>query len=86
MAIRATVTGKNQITIPAVIVRELEIEPGMQLEFNIGEERTVIMRPVMSRGELARQLQGKWAHLFGPDDDPIGDLIREREQEDEEID
>lgn len=32
MAIRATITGKNQITIPAAIVRELELEPGMQLE------------------------------------------------------
>ncbi len=86
MGIRATITGKNQITIPAAIVRELQLEPGMQVEFEIGEERSVTMRPVLSRGELARQLQGKWAHLFGPDDDPIGHLIREREREDEEID
>lgn len=86
MGFQATITGKNQITIPAAIVRALQLEPGMRLEFEVDEERAITMRPVLSRGELARQLQGKWAHLFGPDDDPIGDLIREREREDEEID
>lgn len=86
MSAIATITGKNQITIPAAIVRELELEPGMQLEWKVEDERTIIVRPVLSRAELARRLQGKWAHLFGPDDDPIGDLIRERILEDEDID
>lgn len=82
MAIRSTITGKNQITIPAAIVRELELEPGMQLEWEVDEGRAVIIRPVESRGELARRLQGKWKHIFPPDSDPIGDLIRERVEED----
>lgn len=34
----------------------------------------------------SKQLEGKWAHLFPRGSDPIGDLIREREREDEEID
>ena len=79
MAIQATVTGKNQITIPAVVVRELQIEPGMRLEFEFGEDRSVIVRPKLTRGELARQVQGKWRHLLEPGEDPITDLIRERE-------
>ncbi len=82
MAIRSAITGKNQITIPAAIVRELELEPGMQLEWEVDEGRAVIIRPVESRGELARRLQGKWKHIFPPDSDPIGDLIRERVEED----
>ncbi len=86
MGIRATITGKNQITIPAAIVRELELEPGMQLEFEVGERRTIQLRPVETRAELARRIQGKWRHLFPPDSDPIGDLIREREEEDMEHD
>jgi AbrB family looped-hinge helix DNA binding protein len=86
MGIRATITGKNQITIPAAIVRELQLEPGMQLEFELDEGRTLIVRPVLTRAERVRQLEGKWAHLFPPGSDPIGDLIREREREDEEID
>ena len=48
MIIQATVTGKNQITIPAVVVRELQIEPGMRLEFELGEDRSVIVRPKLS--------------------------------------
>ena len=86
MAIRATITGKNQITIPAAIVRELQLEPGMQLEFELGEGRTVVLRPVLSRAERVKQLEEKWQPLFPPGSDPIGDLIRERELIDEEID
>jgi AbrB family looped-hinge helix DNA binding protein len=84
--IQATITGKNQITIPAAIVRALELTPGMQLEFEVSGERVLTVRPVLSRAELARQLQGKWRYLLEPGDDPIADLIREREQEDEAID
>lgn len=86
MVIRATVTGKNQITIPAAIARALRIEPGMQLEFQIGEGQTMLVRPVETRAELARRVQGKWRHLLRPDDDPIAELIREREEEDKEHD
>lgn len=84
--IKATITGKNQITIPAAIVRALELEPGMQLEFVLGEDRTFRARPVLSRAERVRQIEAKWQPVFPPGSDPIGDLIREREQEDEEID
>jgi AbrB family looped-hinge helix DNA binding protein len=82
MSIRTTVTGKNQLTIPAALARELDIGPGTQVEWELTKERTLVLRPLLSRAELARQLQGKWRHLFGPEDDPIGDLIRERVEED----
>ena len=84
-AILATVTGKNQITIPAAVVRALELEPGMKVEFEVGEERSVIMRPALTRAERVRQIEEKWQPLFPPGSDPIGDLIRERVQEDEEM-
>lgn len=82
MLIRSTVTGKNQLTIPAALARELDIGPGTHVEWELTKERTLVLRPLLSRAELARQLQGKWQHLFGPEDDPIGDLIRERVEED----
>lgn len=41
--IRATVTGKHQITIPAVVVRALGLEPGMQVAFELGKERVVTL-------------------------------------------
>lgn len=84
-AILATVTGKNQITIPAVVVRELRLEVGMKVEFELGEERSVIMRPVLTRAERVKQIEEKWQPLFPPDSDPIGDLINEREQDDSVI-
>ena len=86
MAIRATLTGKNQITVPAVIVKRYQLEPGMQLEFEFGEGQSFHVRAVPSRAELARQLEGKWRHLLKPGEDPIAELILEREEEDEAID
>lgn len=38
MIIQATITGKNQITILAIVVRELQLEPGMRLEFELSGE------------------------------------------------
>lgn len=67
-------------------MRELELTPGMQLEFKVGEGRMIVVRPVETRAELARRIQGKWRHLFPPDYDPIAELIREREEEDKEHD
>lgn len=84
--IRSIVTGKNQITIPAAIARELEIEPGMQVEWEIGKDRCLILRPVESRYEKVKRLEGILRPYLKPGDDPIADLIREREMEDEEID
>ena len=85
MAIQATITGKNQITIPAAIARALGIEPGMKLEFELTGERAVAMRPVESRAEKVRRLEGMLRPYLPPGADPIGDLIREREQDDEEM-
>lgn len=85
MLIRATITGKNQITIPAAIARALHLEPGMQLEFELGDERMLIVRPVETLEEKVRRLEGMLRPYLPPGADPIGDLIREREQDDEEM-
>jgi AbrB family looped-hinge helix DNA binding protein len=83
MIIRSKVTGKNQVTIPSVIAHKFNIKPGMEIEWEFSEDESeIVVRPVLSRAELARQLQGKWRHLFPPGSDPIGDLIRERIEED----
>ena len=84
MSIITTVTGKRQLTIPAAIARELNIEPGAKVEWRIGEDQTVILRAITSRYELAKRLEGILRPYLQPGDDPIGDLIRERIEEDEE--
>jgi hypothetical protein len=43
------------------------------------------VKPLPDRGELARRLMGAGRHLLKPGADPIGDLIREREQDDHRV-
>jgi AbrB family looped-hinge helix DNA binding protein len=84
MTIITTVTGKNQLTIPAAIVRELNLEPGTKVEWLVGADGQVTLRAVPSRYELAKRLEGILREALQPGDDPIGDLISERVEEDEE--
>jgi AbrB family looped-hinge helix DNA binding protein len=86
MTITTVVTGKNQLTIPAAIARALDIEAGTEMQWEVIEGRGVILRPVLSRAEQLKRLEGMFTDLFPPGSDPIGDLIRERELADEEMD
>ena len=79
-----TVTGKNQITIPAKIVRMLDIRPGVRLDWGIDEDNELTVRLLPQRGQLARQAAGMGANWLSADADPIADLIRERVQDDED--
>ena len=78
-----TVTESNQVSIPPDIAREFDIHPGTKLEWAKGGEGTISLRPLPRRGELARQLMGAGRQLLPPGADPIGDLLREREQDDQ---
>ena len=82
---QTTVTGKNQVTIPASLVRQLNIKPGTRLEWHLEENGTIVVKLLPSRGELARQLAGMLRPLLKPGDDPVEDLIQERIREDEAI-
>ena len=53
-----TVTESNQVSIPPDIARDLGIRPGMQLEWSKTSDGTILVKPLPSRGELARQLLG----------------------------
>ena len=79
-----TVTGKNQVTIPAELARELNIKAGTHLDWSKGEDGTLHAKPLPSRGELARRLAGIGRQWLRPGDDPIVDLIRDRVSEDGE--
>ena len=78
-----TVSESNQVSIPPDIAREFGIHPGTRLEWAKAAEGVIAVKPLPSRGELARQLMGagrRWLKLGA---DPIGDLVREREQDDQ---
>ena len=73
-----TVTGKNQVTIPAELARELGIKAGTRLEWNKGRNGELRVRPLPGRGDLTRRLSGIGQDWLPSGADPIGDLIRDR--------
>jgi bifunctional DNA-binding transcriptional regulator/antitoxin component of YhaV-PrlF toxin-antitoxin module len=75
-----TITGKNQVTIPAKLVHQLEIQPGQRLDWSVGDHGMLIVRILPSRSELARKAAGMGRAWLKPGMDPVADLIEEREQ------
>ena len=82
--ITTTVTGKNQITIPAKLAKRLDIQPGTRIMWSIRKDGVLIAKPLPRRGVLARRAAGMGRAWLPENADPVGDLIRERAGEDEE--
>jgi AbrB family looped-hinge helix DNA binding protein len=79
-----TVTGKNQVTIPAELARDLEIAPGTRLDWSKAGDDRVMIRIVPNRAELARQLSGRGRKYLRAGSNPVQDLIDDRVREDRE--
>ncbi len=77
-----TITGKNQVTIPAQLVKQLDLEPGTQLDWNVNAEGVIFVRPLPRRNELVSKLEGMGRAWLKPGQDPIADLINERVEDD----
>ena len=78
-----TVTDSNQVSIPPEIARDFAIHPGTRPEWLKTREGSITVTPLPSRGDLARQLMGAGRRWLKPGTDPVGDLIREREEDDQ---
>ena len=78
-----TVTGKNQIRIPAELARKLNIEAGQRIAWEIGPEGVLIGRLVPSRGQLAGQVAEMGRDWVEVGQDPVAELIEERALADE---
>jgi AbrB family looped-hinge helix DNA binding protein len=77
-----TVTGKNQITIPAKLARELGIAPGTRLDWTKGGDGTLVIKLIPNRAELARRLAGRGRRHLRQGSNPIRDLVEDRVRED----
>jgi AbrB family looped-hinge helix DNA binding protein len=77
-----TVTGKNQVTIPAKLAAQLAIQPGTRIDWSVGDNDTLIARLLPSRGELARRAAGMGRPWLAAHHDPVAELIDERAQAD----
>ena len=77
---RATLTSKSQLTLPAAIRRELALGPGDQLDFTLHPEGWLEVRPVRRPKRVAsvRDLAG----IAGP---PPNGRVMTQEQLDEEL-
>lgn len=76
-----TITGKNQVTLPAELIRELGWKPGTRIDWQKLDDDSLVARPVPSRGELARRIMG----LATASSDPVAALQRMQEEEDQTL-
>lgn len=77
-----TVTGKNQITLPSELVKELDLHPGVRIDWSVTADRALLGRRRRSRAELARELAGRGRKYLRPGSDPLRELINDRLRED----
>jgi bifunctional DNA-binding transcriptional regulator/antitoxin component of YhaV-PrlF toxin-antitoxin module len=76
---QTTVTGRNQVTIPAKLAAEMEIVAGTRLEWRrAGEQNELQVRVLPSRASLAQSLRGAGRPYLKEGQDPVADLLRER--------
>lgn len=79
----STVTGKNQITIPAEVVRAMQLEPGVKIQWQVQNDlQSIVLRKKPNRSELVSKLAGIGRDWLKPGEDPIAELIRERVEDD----
>ena len=79
---RSTVTGRNQVSIPARLARKLGIRRGTRLAWEeTGEPDCVRVRILPDRQELAVRVSGAGRRWLRPGADPVADLVRERERD-----
>ena len=75
-----TLTGKNQVTVPAELARELGLEPGSRLDWSKGKTPgTMVIKVQPSVRQMldrAQEIGSKWKNR-----NLIEELIEEREQE-----
>jgi bifunctional DNA-binding transcriptional regulator/antitoxin component of YhaV-PrlF toxin-antitoxin module len=78
----STVTGKNQISIPAALARKHGVEAGWSVEWREGDAPDeLVLRLVPDRKAVARRLHGAGRKLVVPGSDPVADLVGERAAE-----
>ncbi len=78
-----TLTGKNQVTVPAKIASELQLHPGVRLDWSIGPDGTLCAKRIASKGELCKDLAGRGRRFLTSGKNPVAELVAERTADDE---
>lgn len=78
-----TITGRNQITIPAALVEQMELKPGTRIEWLPGDAADeFVCRVVPDPARLAAKLRGAGrVYLKAGSRHPIDALVAERSED-----
>lgn len=80
---KTLVQAQNLVAIPEALASRLGIRPGTQLDWQEAAQGDALMvRVLPDYASLAASLLGAGRSHLKPGADPIGDLIRERSEED----
>ena len=80
-----TVTGKNQVTIPAKLAKELGIKPGNRLDWQPSKEKDMVSVKILpARQAMVMSLMGAGKKFLKKGEDPIAELVKQRKEEDKE--
>lgn len=76
----STLTGKNQVTVPAELARELRLMPGTRLDWAAGESpNTILIRILPSKRQVLDRIQELGSTILNRR--LIEELIEERASE-----
>ena len=79
-----TVTGKNQVTVPAGIAVAEAIKPGTRLQWSVTEREHVIeVRVLPSAAAVAAGLRGRGLRYKQRSGSAVAALVHERERDDD---
>lgn len=79
-----TITGKNQVTVPASIVARANLRPGTRLDWDLAEDGVLLVRILPDRAAVAAQLRGRGQRHLPKGASAVADLIEEREQDEKD--
>ncbi len=78
-----TLTGKNQITIPAALSMRYRLKPGTRIEWHAGvEPDEIVCRVLPDPATIAVELRGAGRKHLQPGKHPITTLMEERSSDD----
>jgi AbrB family looped-hinge helix DNA binding protein len=74
-----TVTGKNQITIPAAIANRIGLKSGSRIDWQLSSKPDEIRCIILPEPSvIAAGLRGAGKRFLKPGQDPVADLLAER--------
>jgi bifunctional DNA-binding transcriptional regulator/antitoxin component of YhaV-PrlF toxin-antitoxin module len=80
-----SMTGKNQVTVPAALVEKIHLHPGTRLEWAMGDtEQILVVRVLPDIATLASQVRGSGRKHRKRGTSAVAKLIRERARDDRE--